>query len=510
MLTVFDLTGIGAQPFNTAFPIGRYNHPSWTAANLGSILGLAIDEEGNIFVTASQTWNIDVAGPSGWGAVYRIDAYSAAISTFAVLPTASSSLGSITYDCEHGQFFVSSFEDGLIYRLDYSTGAILDTFDHGTPWNGNPGPVALGDRPFGLEVNGEHLYYGLWNEDMNNASAANNEIWSVKLDASGAPIPAAEQLEITLTDHYTDGNYAFSSPVADIDFSPEGTLVLGERTQAGVTNMSAHQARVLEYECTLDGWVLTSHVFNVGVIPQSAAGGVDAKNSRVWASGDGLHIGGGDNIYGFQGLPATGGSVVDSWLIDYNDNLAIQDKTLLGDLVVTRVAEEPAPVADCPVVQVLNVECGTFFAPFEFDLSFGVSNMDSTHTITSVTMTPPTGDTLTPDHVTMAVPPLHSWPFDSVLTGAAQGSTVCIDFEITFSNGAVCDETICIDLPMCIIVLPGDFDFDGIVDVNDLMFIIGLWGEVCDGQDYDCTVGDADGSGVIDLGDLLIVLENWS
>ncbi|MDG2477882.1 MAG: hypothetical protein P8M32_08315, partial [Phycisphaerales bacterium] len=156
MLTVFDLTGIGAQPYNTAFPIGRYNHPSWTASNLGSIMGLAIDEEGNIYVTASQTWNIDVMGPSGWGAVYRIDTHSAAISTFAVLPTANSSLGSITYDCEHNQFFVSSFEDGLIYRLDYATGAILDTFDHGTPWSGAPGPVVLGDRPFGLEVNGEH------------------------------------------------------------------------------------------------------------------------------------------------------------------------------------------------------------------------------------------------------------------------------------------------------------------------------------------------------------------
>ena len=511
MLTVFDLTGIGSQPFNAAFPIGRYNHPSWTAANLGSILGLAIDEEGNIYVTASQTWNIDVMGPSGWGAVYRIDTHTAAISTFAVLPTANSSLGSITYDCEHSQFFVSSFEDGLIYRLDYATGAILDTFDHGTPWSGNPGPVALGDRPFGLEVNGERLYYGLWNEDLNNASAsANNEVWSVQLDGSGAPIAGDEQLEITLSDFYTDGNYAYSSPVADIDFSDAGTLVLGERSQVGINSMSAHQARVLEYECTVDGWVLTSNVFHVGSIAESAAGGVDAKPNRVWASGDALHLSGGDNIYGFQGLPATGGSIVDSWLIDYNDNLTIQDKTLLGDLVVTRVSDEPVPVADCPVVQVLNVECGTLFAPFEFDFTFGVSNMDSMHHITSVTMTPPAGDALTPDHVTMALPPLHSWPFDSVLTGAAQGSTVCIDFEITFSNGAVCTETICIDLPMCIVWVPGDFDFSGFVDVNDLMFMIGLWGEVCDGVDDDCDAADADNSGVIDLGDLLIVLENWS
>lgn len=510
MLTVFDLTGIGAQPFNAAFPIGRYAHASWTAANLGSILGLAIDEYGNIFVTASQTWNHDVAGPSGWGAVYRIDTNTAAISTFAVLPTSASSLGSITYDCEHGQFFVSNFEDGLIYRLDYASGAILDTFDHGTPWTGDPGPADLGDRPFGLEVNGDRLYYGLWNEDMTNASPSiNNEVWSVELDGSGAPVASAEVLEITLSDFYVDGNYAFSSPVADIDFSPEGTMVLGERSQAGITNMSAHKARVLEYECTSDGWTLTPHTFNVGTIPESAAGGVDAKESRVWASGDALHLGGGDNIYGFQGLPAGGGSILDSWLIDYNNNLSDQDKTLLGDLVVTRESEGPDPVAECPLVQVLDIDCIGILPPFDFDLHLGVSNMDAGSTITSVSMTPPAGTSLSPDHVSLALPPLHSWPFDSVLSGAHQGSTVCIDFEVTFSNGAVCTETMCIELPMCIIMVPGDFNFDGFVDVDDLMHLIGLWGEQC-GLDNDCDGADLDQSGEVDMGDLLEVLANWT
>ncbi|HJO15504.1 MAG TPA: hypothetical protein QF800_01315 [Phycisphaerales bacterium] len=510
MLTVFDLTGIGSQPFDTSLAIGRYANANWTSANLGSILGLAIDEEGNIFVTATQTWNYDVAGPSGWAAVYRIDTNSGAISTFAVLPTSGSSLGSITYDCEHGQFFVSSFEDGLIYRLDYATGSVLDTFDHGTPWSGNAGPVALGDRPFAVEVNGDHLYYSLWNVDYNNPSPIEaNEIWSVKLDGTGMPQAGTEELEITIPEYYADGNFRFSSPVADMDFSPTGTLVLGERSQVGITNISAHQARVLEYECEGGIWVLTPHIFHVGQIQESAAGGVDANERRVWASGDAMHIGASDNIYGFQGLPAAGGSPTDSWLIDYNGDLSIQDKTLLGDLVVTK-PEGTMPAADCPVIQVLDVDCIGVFSPFDFDLHLGVSNMDATQVITSVTMTPPTGMSLTPDHVTMALPPLHSWPFDSVLSGAAQGSEVCIDFEVQFGNGATCTETICIELPMCIIVLPGDFDLNGVVDVDDLMIVISRWGEICDGLDNDCDGVDVDGSGTVDMGDLLEVLANWS
>ena len=508
MLSVFDLTGISAAPFNADFPIKRYAHGSWNAANLGSILGLAIDESGNIFVTASQTWNFDVAGPSGWGAVYRIDAYSAAITTFAVLPTAGSSLGSITYDCEHGQFFVSSFEDGLIYRLDYTTGAVLDTFDHGTPWTGNTGPVALGDRPFAVEVNGERLYYSLWNKDYNNPSMTMyNEIWSVQLDATGMPLAGDEVLEISLPNHSLNGNLEFSSPVADMDFSPTGTLVLGERSQIGIDHVTAHQARVLEYECVDGAWVLTSHVFHVGEIAESAAGGVDANEARVWASGDGMHIAAGDNIYGFQGLPAVGGSIADSWLIDYNGDLSVQDKTLLGDLVVAP-GEEDEPGPECPIVGLLDIICITAGPPAEFSLEIGLSNVDSSDLITGVSMSVPFGNTLMPANVALNIPPSSSSSFSTVLTGPMPGETLCIELEIVFDSGEICTDTICADMPSCIII--GDFDINGIVNVDDLMILIGLWDEDCDDANDDCDGVDIDGSGVVDMGDLLVVLANWT
>ena len=50
----------------------------------------------------------------GWGAVYKVDTNTALPELFASIPMPNneSGLGSITYDCEHSQFFVSSFEDG--------------------------------------------------------------------------------------------------------------------------------------------------------------------------------------------------------------------------------------------------------------------------------------------------------------------------------------------------------------------------------------------------------------
>ena len=507
MVTVFDLTNINAAPLNTDFPINRYAHADWDVQHIGAVLGLALDESGNIFVSASQTWNADWSGPAGWGAVYRIDTNTAAVSTFAVLPTTNTSLGSITYDCENSQFFVSNFEDGLIYRLDYTTGSILDTFDHGTPWSGDPGPVALGDRPFAVEVNGDRLYYSLWNTDINNPSNTPNQIWSVRLDSAGRPDGGTERLEINLP-AYDGGNY--SSPVADLDFTPNGTMVLGERSQTGITSLSAHLARVLEYECLGSGWAPTSNIFTLGEWPESAAGGVDGTESNVWASADGMHIAAPDALYGFQGLPATGGSIVDSWLIDYNGNLSVQDKTLLGDLVIAPEGDDGNTGPDCPTIDVGSVMCMTPGPPAQFSMDINVTNTDDTDTISSVTLNVPSMYSLSPDSAALNLAPNASGGFSTVLTGGTPGAMFCIEVEVLFKSGATCYAEVCFALPNCIVFPPGDINGDYVVNVDDLVMLIGMWGEVCDGVDNDCNASDADDNGVVDMGDLLIVLENWS
>ncbi|MBC8310542.1 MAG: hypothetical protein H8E83_08530, partial [Planctomycetes bacterium] len=338
VLMLFDLNGPPLPlPVGVNLDPYIYNHPSWagTGNDLGSIFGLAIDEDGNIYVSTTKTWNGgDPVGIGGWGAIYKIDTNDASISVWATLPMPNneSGLGSLTYDCEHSQFFATSFEDGLIYRLDMN-GNILDSFDHGSPYDQSiGGPVAFGDRPWAVEVNGNRLYYSLWNGNKNGAGSMPNEIWSIGLDATGSPIAGTEHLEITMPLYVND----WSSPVADIDFSPTGTMVLGERMQISITSLAAHEARAFEYECTAGGWVQTVNQFDVGVNGTDAAGGVDATDEYVWASGDSLEFGP-DYIYGFQGMPTTGGNVFNSVLVDYQGNVTswTADKKMLGDLVIT-------------------------------------------------------------------------------------------------------------------------------------------------------------------------------
>jgi hypothetical protein len=50
----------------------------------------------------------------------------------------------------------------------------------------------------------------------------------------------------------------------------------------------------------------------------------------------------------------------------------------------------------------------------------------------------------------------------------------------------------------------GDIDGDGVVDVEDLLLLLGDWGD-CPG-----CLADLDGNGVVDVSDLLILLGSWT
>ena len=54
--------------------------------------------------------------------------------------------------------------------------------------------------------------------------------------------------------------------------------------------------------------------------------------------------------------------------------------------------------------------------------------------------------------------------------------------------------------------VPGDLNEDGVVDVSDLLMLLGAWGECGEGET--CT-GDLNGDSTVDVSDLLMLLGQW-
>ncbi len=381
-VTIFDLSSpLPSGPEDTDWTaMTRYNGPggSWNADSLGTVFGLTLDDKGNIYVCHTSCYGADLLGQvfgGGAGAVYRIDGTTGAINTFVKLPNFPDGsitppenmpgLGNISFDCRHQQFFVTDMEDGRIYRIKPSgnVGVVVQTFDPMGPDNGLPGFAPLGERLWAVQVHGDRVYYSVWAEDQLNQSAtAMNSIRSVGLDAVGAIVPTSDKHEMYLPPMvnclYCTTSY--SNPVSDISFAADGRMLLGERDMYGATSTGAHDSRVLEYQCVNFCWQRTN-VFAVGDYgyKQNSAGGVDYDRypyvaggaiGRVWATGDAIHFGSPytDYIYGLQGFRPTGGSNLNSMLIDFDGFTASTDKTYLGDV------EAPG----CPAVLTSSV-CGT-------------------------------------------------------------------------------------------------------------------------------------------------------
>ena len=371
----------------------------WNAANLGQVFGITLDRAAkpNIYVSATSIYGMNSPAPTNYaaggpGAVYKLDGITGAISTFAVLPNAFNSngrapaLGNICFDRKRNQFFVSNFEDGLIYRLDM-TGAWLSSvpYDHGKNARPNVSPLApilddgikgnltaLGRRVWGLNVFDNRLYYGVWNEDRANPSTTvSNEIWSAGLDAGGLPDAGTARLEITLPAFFNTlaGSagagtlMSFSSPVSDITFTDGGRMLVAERT----VPFFAHQSRVLEFDLNLSTgtWQPNTKEFRIGgaAAPDSSAGGVDYTcDSDVWATGDYMQPPNGQLIYGMTYIPSAGNSLAtitsSSYLIDFNGIFnAGDDKSQQGDVVINRQCCECVQICD------VSVHCQPLPAP---------------------------------------------------------------------------------------------------------------------------------------------------
>lgn len=383
---LIDVTLAHLQTVNQHWPAPTSHGPAsqpWTRANLGEVFGIAFDQAGNIYVSATSVYgNGSPGGPGGSGAIYKLDWFSGAISTFATLPNNGSGLGNIAWDAAFNQMFATNFEDGKIYRID-AAGVVQSTFDPFNPDGGSSKPAPLGERLWGIGVYNNRVYFAVWNENCNQPSnILANEIWSVALDGTGDFL-GSEQLEITIP---TLPSSIHSNPVSDIAFSGSGNMLVAERTMMNSSTLqpNAHASRVLEYGAP--AWTLTGNVFNVGIpgpasgcgsyptIGAGSAGGVDYAygtynsttmlpedcDGAIWASGDVLKWSGGELIYGFQRLPSSGGNAASSVLIDADgitSGAGSGDKTHIGDVEVYKDCDSPPP-GPCDDVEVSLTDLG--------------------------------------------------------------------------------------------------------------------------------------------------------
>ncbi len=125
-----------------------------TAAEVGQVFGVALDEGPNVFVAATAAfglhrtpdnaqWMPGMWGPGGPGGVYVLDrnrGYRPRVLAQVGLsgrPNSGAALGNIAYDKWHKQLFVSDLETGMIHRLRAADGADGGYYDHGTQGRAN-------------------------------------------------------------------------------------------------------------------------------------------------------------------------------------------------------------------------------------------------------------------------------------------------------------------------------------------------------------------------------------
>jgi hypothetical protein len=482
VLHVIDLTDQATAPLNTNWGAAAFFHgASWTRGTLGGVFGVTLDGAGNIYVAHTSIYSpgsffpVDSLGIGGAGAIYKIDATTAAVSVFATLPNvqdpgvtpASESwpgLGNVNFDCERDALYATNFEDGRIYRID-AAGACLSTYDHATDTVGGcapeagdaPGFVARTQRVWAVQSHAGRVYYSLWSP---------SQIWSVAIDAGGEFIPATQKLEISLP-HFM--------PVADISFGPTGCMLLGERTIGSDSYSGAHQSDVLEYCLSGGVWTPSASVFKVGhpaLLDHSSAGGVDydyGPGGRVWASGDALQFGP-QYVYGITGMPAAGGDATVSILIDDNQDPSAVDKYEVGDVEIT------CPTGGC--LQVLDEEilCTTDGSG-DYIYTFDIRNFSGTTAnwalLPSIATVPNDGSVTIAPNVIPLVPPLPgdgsaSATIQIVISGGTAGQTVC--FQIGLADAffeECCGAELCVELPSCDCLQVHDVEIDEVVCQSD-------------------------------------------
>ena len=313
VLAIFDIrdpAGNGA-PFSptglwTAPTTGAYHPANWSAANMGELFGVALEEGATspaIFatttgITASAVMKLVPKTGGTGGEVFRVNGTTGAVSTLVTLPnmtynyTSGSTytryvgLGDITYNRTHNVVYVSNLDDGLVYAINATTGALLGTpFNHNTALADNTSlPFTQLERMvFGLayRVEDNKLYYAV---KASGSFTSDSQIYTVNINPDGSLNAASKSAAPVI---------AFSpvldlgSMVSDIAFSTDGSqMLIAEMTLENLSDgeisipvKRAHASNAYKYSFSGGTWSRSmSYAGTIGVFGAergNSAGGVD-------------------------------------------------------------------------------------------------------------------------------------------------------------------------------------------------------------------------------------------
>lgn len=347
----------------------QYIGADWTKSRMGSVYGIALDDapSPNIFISSSTSlyFPCDLLEPDVTALIYKIDGNTWGVSDYVFrdfnpgppqigtnrMPNTGPGLGNLCFDKFHHQIFATNLEDGKIYRIG-AGGIVLSIFDPFSADDNSIGFPPVGERLFGIGAYGTNssnvrIYFCRWNSDRIN-QGIKNEIYSISLNNAGEFLIATLKPEIALD--FVSGLY--SGPVADIEFSFNGNMLLGERSMDGDCS-SAHFGRMLEYKRELNGDYITAIEHKVGEVGnnRNSCGGVDFSYgisdsvNNVYSLCDSLTVGTGDylllsQVYGVQITERSKGPLNNfldfSHMIDLDGDIIYQDKRRSGDIDVYR------------------------------------------------------------------------------------------------------------------------------------------------------------------------------
>ena len=319
---------LGSNWSTTFYTPNAAIYSQWS--DIGSVFGIAIDNEKNIYLSASPImYYTATSGAAGYGGIYKVDKDDWSISNFIStgtgindIPNTGSGIGNVCYDKFNNQLLITNLEDGKIYRYDMN-GVLQSSFD----------PFSIDDNSDGFAGYNE----GIWGinvfEDQSSVKVYfsrivdNNtpSIWYIELDDNG---------EFSGTEVFCfDVTGGLVNVVSDLTFDSQMNMYIAERGQSGFTlgsGYNAHNSRGIKYKYENNNWTL-DEVLYVGAYGYGAntSGGVAISDNNnvnaeencegyAWYSGDALT--GCCNIYGATAIPANVGNTINnSVFVDVQD-----------------------------------------------------------------------------------------------------------------------------------------------------------------------------------------------